>query len=231
MGLFGNNQYPLDRDNHPAHAQQPGGVVCNLFQQHGHCHHRVYDSGAAVDPSLDLETSPSDAVYEPAPAQDEGNSGAFQGRPGPGIPGDHEDVPGGRGQPSWLPGAPGGPDAHSDWPVPGVDSDPIHQPGRPGGPVGKALLMVSLLAHLRSSASEPHVSGHEPWCGPPNARFSDPRLFRGWLDLGPAKDDHDAHHRPQTAVQPEHDVVDDARIPGGLFHGVAQRVATVLDRF
>jgi hypothetical protein len=49
--------------------------------------------------------------------------------------------------------------------------------------------------------------------------------------MGPTKNDHDAFHRPQAAVQPEHDAVDDAGFPGGIFDGLAQRIAPVLDNF
>ena len=49
------------------------------------------------------------------------------------------------------------------------------------------------------------------------------------LHLGTAEDDHDPLPGPATAVQPEHDAVDDTAVPGRILPGMAQRVAPLLD--
>lgn len=51
------------------------------------------------------------------------------------------------------------------------------------------------------------------------------------LYLGTAKNDHDAFPRPQAAVQPEHDAVDDAGIFGRFLSRMAEWPAPLLDSF
>jgi hypothetical protein len=51
------------------------------------------------------------------------------------------------------------------------------------------------------------------------------------LYLGTAKNDDDSFSRPEAAVKPEHDAVDDPYLPGRFFSRLAQWLAPLLDSF
>jgi len=86
--------------------------------------------------------------------------------------------------------------------------------------------MDNLLADLRSSASQQQLLWHES--GRTRPHYLRIASSGGRFYLGPAKNDHDALHRRKAAVQSEHDVVDDAHIPGGILPELAKRVASIL---
>ena len=49
--------------------------------------------------------------------------------------------------------------------------------------------------------------------------------------VGPTENDADAVAGPASTIKPDHDVVDDADLPGSVLPGLAQRLAIVLDSF
>ena len=207
VGPFGYRR-PLARNNHPALVESAGGAVYHLLQQHGHRHHRIHRHRPTGDTAPYHQAVAPDEGDDGSPAANAGNSGAILPRPPAGLPGNHEDVPGGRGEPSGLPWPAGNPDAHPVRPVPGADPDTVLPPRPPGGAVGKVLRLDSVLSHLYRRAAGryllldgpvragPHQSGHAG----AGLRFH----------LAPAENDHDPVHGPPSVHQSDDDAVADA---------------------
>ena len=134
-----------------------------------------------------------------------------------------------RREPSRLSGSAHRADAHSHRPVPGTHSDPVQQSGRPGQSVRQTVHLDYLRTHSCGGAGQQHlpVAGLEP-TRPVAHRHAHPG---GGVHLGAAKDDADAVSGSASAIQPNHDAVDDAHIPGGILAGMAQRIAALLGGF
>ena len=217
----------MERNHNSAHVEHLDGVVCSLLQQHGAGHHRLYDSGAAGNSAPDAEADSPDAADERTAAPDAGNPGTLQRRPRPGIPGNHEVVPGVGSQPHRLPWSPGCTASHPDWPLSSPHPDSLYQAGRPGGTVSEALLLDNLCTHPLGGPAERQIPLAKPGrAGPLSRSAANPG---GGFHLGAAKNDDDPLTGPAPAIQPKHDALDDSHFPGILFSPVAQRPAPLLD--
>ena len=228
-GIFLDIRSALGRGNHQADAQHPAGVVRAVLFADGPGDNRVYRAGAGGDHPADGAAAAPDAGDDRATAQGSGDTGTLRRRPAAHIAGDDGAVSSERGESDRVPGAADCADAHTHRAVPGADSDVVRQPGRPGEAFGQAVLVDYLRADSRGGSGEQPipVDGLEP---------SRPVAHRdagagGGNHVGAAKDDADAVAGPASAIQPDNDAVDDAHIPGGVFAGMAQRLAAVLGGF
>ena len=227
VGLFGRPSTDLERSHHPADAQHPGGVVRHQLQPDGTGHHPADRAGQGSHPAPDPEAVAPDAGHDRIATPGAVLAGPLPQRPGAGVPGDHADLPRGRCQPHRLPGAAGGANAHPHRAVPGLDSDRLLQARRPGGPFGQTLQLDTPGQHPRGGPPQCPVPVDGPGPSRPvDGGHTHPGLR---LHLGAAEDDHDPHHRPTAAVQPDHDAVDDAADDSLLFPPVSQRPVPVLD--
>ena len=219
----------MDRSDHQADAQHLDGVVCNQLQPDGYRHHPVYHHRAWGHNAPDVEADQANAGHECAPTPFAGNPGPLPERPGPDFPGNHADVPRGRGEPHWLPGPAGRADAHPHRVVPGADTDPVRSTRRPGWIVPEAVFMDTALPNLLGRAVGLGIPGYGPGGGSVFGQHSRCPGIGLCVHMGAAEIDDYSVHRPPAAVQSDNDVVDDAGDDCFLLHSIPCGLVDVLD--